>query len=417
MQYDVIVVGGGPAGVGAAISAARNGAKTILLEVSNALGGMGTNGLVPFIRTAGDKGGIIHEYWKRMLEVDACVLNDTHAYVNTCLGKLVLNEMVSEAGVEIRFHSPASGVKVDDSSITGVYVADKSGSSFLKSKVVVDTTGDGDIAAWSGVPYKKGDESGRLQAVSFNFHIGGINLEILPEHEKFKILVSEAIEAGELDMPQYTLKYLSSGSTARGLPPNTHKYQFDFDFDTDASDPVSFSRGEMLCQQRTLQFWRFLKKHVPGFENASMINLASALGVRETRRITGLKTLTEDDVLTGKKYSDGICRCSWYMDLHDGQNKYPLKEYRAKRAPRSGDFYEIPYACLIPEGMNNLLVAGRCISSTRPASGAIRLQATCMNTGQAAGTAAAISINKQIPPPELNGVELRDILKQQGMEL
>ncbi|MCP3967652.1 MAG: FAD-dependent oxidoreductase [Lentisphaerae bacterium] len=379
MKYDVIVAGGGPAGIGAAVASARNGAKTLLIEASNARGGMGTNGLVPYIRTAGDNGGIINEYWQRMVD---------------------------------------EGVEMNGSAVSGVYVASKNGRSFFEASMFVDATGDGNLFAWADALFSKGrQEDGRLQAVSLNFQIGGIDREKLPPKEEFKAIVARAIQSGELDMTEYTFRYLSMGAPAPGLPDNIHKYQFDFDFDTDASEAVSYSRGEIICQQRVLQFWRFLKNQITGFENAALVNLASSLGVRETRRIHGLEIMTAEDVMTGRKRPDGICRCSWYMDIHDEQDKIPLKEYCAARACPPGDYFEIPYGCLISPCINNLLGAGRFISSTRAANGAIRLQATCMNTGQAAGTAAAVCHNRKLKAQDLKGSELRTILINQGIEI
>ena len=165
---------------------------------------------------------------------------------------------------------------------------------------------------------------------------------------------------------------------------------------------------------RLFRFWNFLRKRVPGYAQASLVNMASYVGVRETRRILGKKTLTEEDVLQGQKHPDGITRCSWYMDLHDGQDKKPMREYRAARAPAPGDYYDIPYGCLVPLATRNLLVAGRCISSTRSANGSCRLQAACMNLGQAAG---ALCVKKKTVPGQLDPTELRQVLIQQKMAI
>jgi hypothetical protein len=149
------------------------------------------------------------------------------------------------------------------------------------------------------------------------------------------------------------------------------------------------------------------------------VDVASCLGVRETRRVRGEAVLTENDVLEGRKHPDGISRASFYMDLHDGQDKSEpsFREYRARLSPPEGDFYEIPYGCIVPLAVDGLVTSGRCISSSRRASGSARIQATCVNLGQAAGTAAALCAARGLPPRELDGRELRGALRAQGMEL
>lgn len=185
----------------------------------------------------------------------------------------------------------------------------------------------------------------------------------------------------------------------------------------DGSDAASLTRGECLCHRRVLAIWQFLRRNFAAYENSVLIDVASHLGVREGRRIRGLATLTEEMVLGAAKCADGVSRCSWYLDLHDGQDKHPLEEYRAARRPPDGDYYEIPYGCLVPLEADGLLVAGRCVSSTRAANGSLRLQPTCMNLGQAAGTAAALCLAAGTAPRDLDGVALRAALVEQGVEL
>lgn len=409
MEADVLIVGGGPAGTGAAIASARNGADTLLLEGTNCLGGLGTNSLVPMIRTAGDGGGIVREYWELLKKCGGCTITETHAHINPSIGKLAALHMVLASGAKVHLHTLADGVSVKNNFIKSVCTASKDGRKAVKALIIVDASGDGDIAAWAGNPYMKGSEDGKIQALSFNFIMDGINMEQRPSPEKFKALLVEAAHNGELDFPEYSLNKIC-------LPGNG-KIQIDMAFNIDASTQDGLSRSEIICQERLFMFWKFLRNRVSGFENALITDMASYAGIRETRRIKGKKTLTEEDILKGIKHPDGICRCSWYMDLHDGQDKNPMKEYRAARAPAPGDYYDIPYGCLLPLKTENLLVSGRCISSTRAANGSLRLQTSCMNLGQAAGTAAALCVRRKITPGQLNPLELRSILKQQNMEI
>jgi len=417
MKYDVVVAGGGPAGVGAAIAAARNGARTLLIEGTNCLGGMLTNGLVGMIRTSGDGGGIVREFWDRLVEVDGAEITESHTIINPCVARIVALQMAHGCGVDILLHTFAEGVAVEGKALTGVYIANKGGRQLLECKVAVDATGDGDLAAWAGAPFDKGrEDDGYLQAVSLNFVLAGVEMEKRPTWDEFKKVCGEAMERGEIELapPNKTLHF---GRQLEGHPPGVISFQYDMATHIDASDPQSLTQGEALCHERILKIWRFLKANFEAYQDSVISHIATYLGVRETRRIHGEKTLREADVLEARKHPDGISRCSWYMDLHDGQDKHPIQEYRARRAPPKGDFYEIPYGCLVPLEVENLLVSGRCISSTRPANGSLRLQPTCMNTGQAAGTSAALCVERGITPRELTGEELRSVLLEQGMEL
>lgn len=417
MNYDIVVAGGGPAGIGAAIAAARNGAKTLLVEGTNCLGGMLTNGLVGMIRTAGDNAGIVREFWDRLAEVDGAEVTDSHAVINPCVGRIVALDMAQGSGVDVLLHTLAEEVAMDGDALTGVYLANKGGRQPAECKVAVDATGDGDLAAWAGACYDKGREGdGYLQAVSLNFVLAGVEMDKRPTWDEFRAACEEALDRGEIELPPPN-RTLHFGRAYPGAPPGVVEFQYDMAIHIDASDPRSLTEGEAICHQRILKIWRFLKQNFECYRNSVLLHIATYLGVRETRRIHGEKTLTEQDVLEARKHPDGIARCSWYMDLHDGQDKHPLQEYRARRAPPKGDFYEIPYGCLVPREVDNLLVSGRCISSTRPANGSLRLQPTCMNTGQAAGTAAALCVKHDVTPRQIEGEELRGILVRQGMEL
>ena len=415
MEFDIVVAGGGPAGIGAAVAAARNGARTLLVEGTNCLGGMGSNGLVPVIRTAGDDGGIAKELYDRLVAVDGAERTATHYWVNPCVNRVVALDLVLEAGVKVLLHTRAEGVEMDGPRVTGVYLANKGGRQLAKAGLAIDATGDGDLAAWAGAPFDKGrEQDGWLQAVSLIFYLAGVDVGRFPPRAEFDRLVSEAFARGDLDMPPHQAT-LSHGHQSPSFPPGVVRFMFDTAIGIDASDPEGLTEGEIVCHRRMFKVWRFLKEHVPGYEGSAIVNMASYLGVRESRRIRGEATLVEADVLQARKHPDGICRASFYMDTHDGQAKTP--EYKKSLAPPEGDFYEIPYGCLVPLAVDGLLVSGRCISSTRPANGSMRLQPTCMNTGQAAGTAAALGLRRGLRPRDLDGREVRALLVEQGMAL
>ena len=413
-EVEVLVVGGGPAGVGAALGAARHGADTLLVEGTNALGGMISNGLITtMLRVAGCEGGIVREIRSKLEAWDSVDISERGAVVNPSVFKLIVLQMAKEAAVRLLFHSQVAEVLMEGNGLAGVRMANKGGIQSARAQVIVDATGDGDVAARAGVPFEKGREDGYLQAVSLNFELAGVDRSCRLPWAEFVALSGQAIKDGRITLPPH-VKTLHFGGP-RIYPSGLAHFQLDTATHIDGSDPESLTDGEIKSHECVLQIWRFLKAHVPGFENSVIINIASYLGVRESRRIMGEYVLNEDDVLSARKFPDGISRGSFYMDVHDGQTKTP--EYKASLSPPEGDFYEIPYRCLVPLDVDGLLVSGRCISSTRMANGSLRIQATCMNTGQAAGTAAALCVQRGIQPRELSGSELRQILIEQGMEL
>ena len=415
-SYDVIVVGGGPAGAGAAIAAARHGVSVLLIEKTNCLGGTLTNGLVSTIRTAGDGGGIVRQLWER-LESEGCAeITGTVTSINPFAARVTLLDMLEEAGGYLLLHTHLAGVAASDDTVTEIRMANKDGLRSISCRIAVDATGDGDVAFSADAPHEKGREDGYLQAVSLNFILAGIDEDSLPDGEDFRRTCHEAFESGRIQLPP-PARTLGFGHSGVGYPKGVRHFQYDMASHIDGSDAASLTEGEQVCHKRVFAIWKFLKSSFKAFENSIILDAASHLGIRETRRICGENTLTEDMVLNAVKFPDGVTRCSWYMDLHDGQDKQPLEKYRASRRPPEGDYYEIPYGCLVPKKVENLLVSGRAISSTRAAGGSLRLQPTCMNLGQAAGTAAALSVRHSCTPRSLDGIKVRKDLADQGMEL
>ena len=414
--YDVVVAGGGPAGVGAAAAAARNGARTLLVERSAGLGGMMTSGMVGMIRTAGDNGGVVRELRERLQADGAAWVTETHAWVNHCAARVAALEIVSEAGADVAFWSLVCAVEMDGRRLAAATIADKQGQRRVTAKAFVDATGDGDLAALAGAAFDKGGAAGQLQAVSLNFQLVGVDAERVPSSEEVSAACADGLAKGELEFPAH-IRSTGRGSPRLGHPAGLYHFQTDLAMNVDSCDADSLSAGEALCQRRVLKMWRFLRNRFAAYRDSQIVNIASMLGLREGRRVRGVKTVTEDDVLKARKFPDAVSRCSWYMDLHDGQDKQPIETYRSSRRPPPGDWYEIPYGCLVPVEVDGLLTSGRCVSSTRPANGSLRLQPTCMNLGQAAGVAAALCARQGRQPRDLDGAALNAQLREQGMEL
>jgi ribulose 1,5-bisphosphate synthetase/thiazole synthase len=408
---DVIVVGGGPAGLAASIACARQGAKTLLIERTNCLGGTATAGLViEFAKTYGNNYGIFKEICDNMKELgglnqDNLAFDSVFAVFDPEVLKYVAQSMCEQAGVNILFHTFVESALCEDNFVKGVTVCNKSGRQAFKAKVIIDCTGDGDVAVSAGAAYEKGDiKTGKMQALTLRPRIGGVNNKTIVDWEKIRDIFEQERKEGLNSFPWHVTKWLDAG--AEGLH-GERTFNLDMITDADAVNAFELSKAEMEARKRVWEFIIFARKHIPGWENCYIIDTAMHIGVRETRRIMGEYILTEDDVLNGRKFSDGICPSSFSMDLHNSEEISPdwesIEEHNKKRSCPPGDYYEIPYRCLVPEKINGLLVAGRCISADRRAGASVRIMNTCMNTGQAAGLAASIAVSKGILPSNIDG--------------
>jgi len=396
-EVDVVVAGGGPAGIAAAVSAARNGAKTLLIERYGYLGGLATGGLVICLDETDRYGfGICKEAVERLLEHEAAEVikprekpgiwmeGTSPTGAEACrfdpeILKYIFSEMISESGANLLLHSLIVDSVTDDGKVRGLIIEGKSGRQAVLGKVFVDATGDADLAALSGAPF------------NVDRHPWGINLEFRIGN----VDVKRALKWKE-DNPEPYRELMNRLKTEVGmvswgksLYENVvwgHGPHF---YDADGLDVRDLTRVEVESRRRIVAAFKFFKKHIPGFEKAFLIDIASQIGVRETRRIIGEYILTKEDEMTGRDFEDNIAR----------------------------GIFGIPYRCLIPKNVDGLLVAGRCISTTHEAQGAIRNIPPCMITGQAAGTAAALSVREKVNPQELNVGLLQETLRKQGVRL
>lgn len=407
---DVIVCGGGPAGLAAAIAAARNGAQTLLIEQLNCLGGMATAGLVgPFMATAGEKGGIYKEFLERLEKNKGAKGKGFDVESLKYFAQIICED----AGVKFLLHSFVCGVVREKNYIKAIIVANKSGLQAIAAEVVIDATGDGDVAFFAGAEYEKGDKDGKCQPTTMMFHIRGIDESRIPPADEIVEKVKLARSRGEITLPNY----VNSVWGAKGSTIRNEEISLNLDMTTgiDGTDPKTLTQAEIQGRGLVWECLRFMRKYIPGAENAYISKTPFLYGIRETRRILGKYVLTEDDVLKARKFKDGIAKGSFFIDLH-GQH-IQNKEWVKSHSVPEGDWYEIPYRCLLPKDIDNLLTAGRCISSDRGANGSLRIMPTCMATGQAAGTAAAMAIKERIKPGEIKGEKVREILISQGADL
>ncbi|MBR2019867.1 MAG: FAD-dependent oxidoreductase [Clostridia bacterium] len=432
---DVLVVGGGPAGFCAAVAAARAGADTVLVEQHGYGGGMATAGLVaPFMTcydSAGDTmliRGLFEEVVDRLCKVGGAIhpskvetasaftsyLIAGHVHVTPFKAeslKLVIDEMLREAGVKVLYHTAFVDAEMDGDRIAKVIVYKKEGLCAIDAKMVIDCSGDADVAEKAKVPYLKRQE--KMQPASLFFRIGNVDSQKIEEdiaankdnfyrknNTNYRSLhwwVSKAREAGD-----WTLNRVSIG-LFRGVEEDEWSINTSRIMGVDGTDSESLTEGEIVGRQQVDEIFRFFVKYVPGCENARLLQSGSTLGIRETRHIEGIKTLKLDDLLNYRVPEDSILLAANSVDVH-GKYGPTSNEYITLPA---GKYYGIPYGCLVPKGCSNLLVAGRSISAEPDAAGAIRVMPPCMAFGQAAGIAAAMAIRESVEPKDVDVQKLR----------
>lgn len=447
LTADVLVIGGGPAGLCAAVAAARNGADTLLIEQNGYCGGMATAGLVAPFMTCYDSGGttmlirgLFEEVVDRLVAVGGAIhpsqvtspssftsyIKNGHNHVTPFRVeslKRIADEMLIESGVRILYHTTFVDVVTEGERVAQVIVAMKDGLHAITTKMVIDCSGDGDCAAAAGVPYQMGNGAGRIQPATMFFRIGGVDLakvdaDIAANRDNFyrkdgvnyrslHWWVEKARQAGD-----WTLDRVSIG-LFRGVDEDEWSINTSRIMGVDGTDSASLTRGEIIGREQVEEIFRFLVKYVPGCENARLLQTGATLGIRETRHIAGIRTLTTDDVLACRVPDDAIMIAANAVDVH------------GRYGPRSNEYitlahnhcYGVPYGTMAAVNFANLLVAGRCISAESDAAGAIRVMPPCMGLGQAAGTAAAMAAATGADLRELNVADLRGRLRKQKVML
>jgi len=432
LEADVVVAGGGPFGFPAAIAAARNGMETVLVEHYSAFGGVGTSGLcnvwmgtVPQV-----DGGIYRELKTRQMSAGG-LIDGYYATFDPEVARIIMNEMVEEAKVKPLLYTTAVDVVVEGSKVKGIITESKSGRQAILGKIVIDATGDGDVAVRAGASYEATELSNR-EPSTLCFAIGGVDTDLLlrfpqekPEwgarrgtlpdfqanpYPRYvmvpKPLIMEARERGELEAEiEHIVVHVEDRTAIKTGVVSINSAHLT----GDACNNEDLTSMEILARKQNMSITKFMKNNVPGFENCFLAYNAVTMGVRETRRIVGDYVLTKEDLLTSKKFEDTIANNRFPMQGHG-----PGVGFTQVELPHA---YSIPYRTLLPKGLDNILVGGRDISSEHMALMSHRTMPCCMALGQAAGTATALSIKNKVTPRDLDVKLLQKTLMEQEAAL
>jgi hypothetical protein len=442
-ETDVVVCGGGPGGFPAALAAARHGARTLLIERYGFMGGLATAGLVAPIlgHTASESHapiveGILREITERMHALGGAptwpeALGEWGIRFDAEALKVVVDEMCQEAGVQLMLHTYVADALLDQGRIAAVVVENKSGRQAVTGKVLIDATGDADVAFRAGAPTTHGRAfDGRPESMGSFFHLAGFEPVDDQRAKELTELVRREMEKGRF-------RFYNAGFLGRNAyhPDHTAANMTRFGGDSDVA--ADFSRGELSVRQNVWALVRYLRANVPEFRDCYVQQTSPQVGPRESRQIVGPYALTGDDVHLGHKFGDCIARGSWWIDIHCPLgDTYPVHlcvvecpkgvdcpywaaEHEHMRSreelhPPKGDWYDIPYRSLLSVGVPNLLAAGRCISATHEGMAGSRVMGTCVAIGQAAGTAAALAAAEGVLPAGVDVPRLQGLLRQDG---
>ncbi len=428
-EYDVVVLGGGPAGIAAAAAAARTGRSTVLIERYGFLGGAGTAaGLSTFCglhaNVHGEHKRVIHgladEILDRLEKMGG--LNAPHLSLANKITaqaydisayKIAADELLTGSGVKILFHAFGVGMsKRSDREIDTVIVESKSGRQAIRGRMFVECSGDGDLAAWAGAPYELGDGAGNMLYPTTMFRIIGVDpVKAGRAWETIPKLMDEAASKGHrfprrgaLVRPQKNPIEWRANVTQIKNPDGSA---------VSGIDVEQMSYGEIEGRRQCWEVFEFIKGVTPGFEHAYIVEIAPQIGIRETRRVVGEYMLSEEDILQCADFPDAIGVNGWPVEAHVSGNvvlKFP-------RIPESRGFNQLPYRMIVPRRIDNLFMAGRCASMTHDGQSSARVSGPCFAMGQAAGTAADLALKNNVAPRAVNVQALQRRLEADGVYL
>ncbi|NLF32617.1 MAG: FAD-dependent oxidoreductase [Planctomycetes bacterium] len=418
-EVDVLVCGGGPAGFCAALAAARAGARTLLVEQCNCMGGIATAGghnhLCLYTDWGGGRrvvGGIPFEMVRRVVAAGYGVYRGGQIDFELEGLKLALEQMAAEANLKLLYHTLFSDAIVDGGRIAGAYIQNKSGRQAILAGRVIDCTGDADVAASAGAPWEMGRPGdGAVQPCTLMFTIGGVDWPRVQAFRKGNYKLESVWAAAQAagDMEPFQSQIMGWWWTP--TRPDQVGVNFTHMVGCDPTSARSITDATIEGRRQAFHMIPVFRKYIPGMENAYLISTAALLGTRESRRILGEHVLTDDEIIARTAWDDSIAYGSFFIDVHnctgpgmDGETYHPEPGFK----------YQIPYRCLVPRGIDNLLVAGRCVSVSHRALGSLRVMPQCAAMGEAAGAAAALSLEAGTTPRAVDVATLQDRLRTAG---
>lgn len=405
-KYDVIICGGGPAGIAAASMAARLGVKVLLLERYGRLGGMAVTSLVQPIMG-----------WCRSRFVDKLIARLGGHEVNFEQFDILAADEIQRNGGEIFLHCLVTGVRMDGNRVTAIQCATKAGQIEIAGQVFIDATGDGDVACYAGAEFEQGRPGdGLMQPTSIMYRISGIDEtrafvcqseeqsnQIRIEGRTWHEIVAQGQKTGELDAAIGVIRLYATRRPGERAVNATQVNNIN------GLDVVDLTRAEIAGRKQAFQVLAFLQRWAPGFEKAYISVMPAVVGVRETRRVLGLKYLTREDVISGHRRTDAVVSEAIFpIDIHNPDGSGQAEGFAAHCQP-----YDIPYGCLVPKTIDGLILSGRCISGSHDAHASYRIMGIVMGTGMAAGAAAALSCRLNVQPRSLEAAAIRQAIATQ----
>lgn len=418
-KYEIIVVGGGFAGAAAAITAARLGKRVLLIEKYNCMGGAAcydlVNPFMPYSTLDPEDGktrielsrGLFTEIVDRLRTLGGANQSKRSLPFNEEVLKYVLNTMALESGVDLLYQTYVTGVRKEGERITSVMISNVSGNSEIEADCFIDATGDANLAAMAGCPFRLGRESDNLcQPMTLCFRLAGVKGYDADLKARINALYSEYQACGKIKNPRENVlifKTLVDGilhfNTTRVVKLNP----------TNAED---VTKAEIIARGQVFEMYNFLRENFEEFKDSTLISTGMQIGVRESRMIEGEYTLTKEDLLSCARFEDSIAVCNYDIDIHSPDGSGTSHYYFP-----NGEYYCIPYRCLVPKKAENLLVSGRCVSASHDAQASLRIMPTCTNLGEAAGAAAALALDSNGITRSVDTAKLREILKNNGAKV